>query len=140
MSWDSYTDNLIKRSNDYVSGIFHTEKACIIGLDGGLWTTAGSANTISLNQMEAVNIAKCFRSKDFSQFISSGIIAEGQKYIFLKQDNGKIVYGKLKRHGVLTLQPSKTAIVIAYTSEFHRPGNTNRAVHEIAKYLESRNM
>ena len=43
MSWDSYTDNLIAQTKDS-SGTAHSDKACIIGIDGGAaWTTAGHA-------------------------------------------------------------------------------------------------
>lgn len=43
MSWDSYTDNLIAQTKDS-SGTAHSDKACIIGMDGGAaWTTAAHA-------------------------------------------------------------------------------------------------
>ena len=48
MSWDSYIDNLISQTKD-AAGQPHTDKACIIGLDGGAsWTTAGHANALQV--------------------------------------------------------------------------------------------
>ncbi|VDH96678.1 profilin [Mytilus galloprovincialis] len=139
MSWDGYIDNIIARSKD-VFGVCHVDKACIIGINGKLWTTAGNANAIKLKQDEAYHIANCFKAKDFSLFITCGVVAEGLKYFFLKEDDGKIVYAKLKNHGALTFQCSKTSIIIAHTDDGYQLGSTNKAVYGIAKYLESRSM
>ena len=35
MSWDSYIDSLIGYSRD-AKGVSHIDKACIIGMDGGM--------------------------------------------------------------------------------------------------------
>ena len=48
MSWDSYIDNLIAQTKD-ASGNTHCDKACIIGLDGSQWTTAGHANALKVS-------------------------------------------------------------------------------------------
>ena len=45
MSWDSYIDNLIAQTKD-ASGGTHCDKACIIGLDGAPWTSAGHASAL----------------------------------------------------------------------------------------------
>ena len=47
MSWDSYIDNLIAQTKD-ASGNAHCDRACIIGLDGSQWTTAGHANALKV--------------------------------------------------------------------------------------------
>ena len=48
MSWDSYIDNLIAQTKDS-SGATHSDRACIIGLDGGApWTTAGHPNALQV--------------------------------------------------------------------------------------------
>ena len=47
MSWDSYIDNLVAQTKD-AAGTAHCDKACIIGLDGGAWTTAGHANAFQV--------------------------------------------------------------------------------------------
>lgn len=48
MSWDSYIDNLVAQTKD-ASGTAHSDRACIIGLDGGApWTTAGHPNALQV--------------------------------------------------------------------------------------------
>lgn len=71
--------------------------------------------------------------------MTSGIMAEGNTYLFLREDDGKIVLGKDRGHGAITLQASKTAIVIAHTPEGSQQGNCNKGVGVIADYLESMN-
>lgn len=88
---------------------------------------------------EAANIARCFKSKDFTAFMTDGIYAEGTRHIFLRELDGKTVYGK-SGVGAITLQASKTAIIIAHTTKDCQQGNTNKAVGVIADYLESINM
>lgn len=140
MSWDSYIDNLIAQTKDS-SGTAHADRACIIGLDGGAkWTTDGHPNALKLQSEEGANIARCFKSKDFSQFMASGIRAEGVKYQFLREEDGKLVLGKKKDEGAITLQASKTAIVIAHCPEGRQQGNINKGVAVIAEYLESLGM
>ncbi|XP_033098916.1 profilin-like [Anneissia japonica] len=140
MSWDSYIDNLIAQSKD-ASGASHADKVCIIGLDGGAkWTSDDHEKAFKLTAEESANIAKCFKSKDFTSFMTSGLRCEDQKYQFLRQEDGKLVLAKKKEVGSVTLQASKTAIVIAFTGDSHQQGNTNKAVAVIADYLESTNM
>lgn len=140
MSWDSYIDNLIGNSKD-ASGSAHIDKACIIGLDGGAkWTTDAHPNALKLNPTESANIAKCFKSKDFSQLQSGGIHAEEIKYQFLREQDGKFAAGKKKDVGALSIQASKTAIVVAHCPEGGQQGTANKAVGIIADYLEGMNM
>jgi profilin len=140
MSWDSYIDNLIAQTKD-ASGNFHCDKACIIGLDGGApWTSAGHANAFKLSGNEAPNIARCFKNKDFSSFQSGGIFAESIKYQFLREEDGKTVFGKKKEHGAITIQASKTALVVGHCPEGGQQGNLNKGVAVIAEYLESLGM
>lgn len=140
MSWDSYIDNLVAQTKDS-SGTAHADRACIIGLDGGAsWTTAGHAHALKLQGQEGANIGKCFKAKDFTAFMSGGIYAEGTKYQFLRVEDDKIVFGKKKDNGALTMQASKTAIVIGHTKEGCQQGNVNKGVSVIAEYLESLGM
>ena len=132
MSWDSYIDNLIAQTKD-ASGNAHADKACIIGLDGGApWTTHAHPNALKLTQDEGKAIANCFKSGDFTPFMGGGIIAEGVKYQFLREDDGKLALGKKKGEGAITLQASKTAIVIAHCAEGSQQGNVNKGVSVIA--------
>ena len=72
--------------------------------------------------------------------MTSGVFAEGTKYQFLREEEKKIVYAKKKGQGAVTLQSSKTAIVIAHCSEGSQQGNVNKGVSVIAEYLESLGM
>ena len=72
--------------------------------------------------------------------MTSGIHLEGTKYQFLREEDKKIAYGKKKGHGALTMQVSKTAIVLAHCAEGSQQGNLNKGVGVIAEYLESMNM
>lgn len=139
MSWDSYIDNLIAQTKDS-SGAAHCDRACIIGLDGGApWTTAAHASAIQMEGQEGANIARCFKAKDFSTFMSGGVRVGGVNYMFLRED-GNVVFAKKKEHGALTMQASKTAIVIGHTQEGSQQGNVNKGVAVIAEYLESLGM
>lgn len=90
---------------------------------------------------EAQNISRCFRNKDFSTFMFNGFVyAEGVGYMFLWVDDDKIVLAKKKDFGCLTLQASKTAIIIAHTAGGFQFGNVNKGVSVIAEYLESLDM
>ena len=140
MSWDSYIDNLIAQTKD-AGGTAHCDRACIIGIDGGApWTSAGHSSALKLQGQEGANVARCFKSKDFSALMAGGIYAEGTKYQFLREEDGKTVFGKKKDHGAVTLQCSKTAIVIGHCPEGSQQGNLNKGVAVIADYLESLGM
>ena len=89
---------------------------------------------------EGANIAKCFKNKDFTAFQAGGIYVEGTKYQFLREEDGKLVHGKKKDSGAISLQCSKTAIVIAHTAEGCQQGNSNKGVAVIVEYLESLGM
>ena len=95
---------------------------------------------IQLSPTEAAAIARCFKSKDFSAFMTSGVRVEETKYQFLREEEGKVVNAKKKGSGALTLQSSKTAIVIGHCPEGGQAGNCNKAVGVIADYLESMSM
>ena len=139
MSWDSYIDNLIAQTKD-TSGNAHCDRACIIDMDGAPWTTAGHANALKLKGQEGVNIGKCFKNKDFTLFMVDGVHAEGLRYMFLREEDGKIVYAKQKEKGSISLQASKTAVVIGHCPEGGQQGNLNKGVAVITEYLESLNM
>ena len=97
MSWDSYIDNLIAQTKDS-SGNIHCDRACIIGMDGSQWTTASHANALKLQGHEGVNIGKCFKNKDFTSFIASGVYAESIRYtLILKRTRWQDSICKAKR-------------------------------------------
>ena len=71
--------------------------------------------------------------------MTSGIVLEGIKFQFLREEDKKIVYAKGKC-GSVTLQASKTAIVIAHCPEGSQVGSCNKAVDTIAEYLSNLNI
>lgn len=138
LSWDSYIDNLIAQTQD-ASGTAHADRACIIGLvDGASWTTPKHPRALKLQGSEGPNIANCFKSNDFTPLMTRGVYAEGAKYQFQFEEFQKIVFAKKKDEGALTMQVSKTAIVIAHTRKGGQQGNTNKGVAIIANHLESK--
>lgn len=131
MSWDSYIENLIAHGKGNI------DRASIIGLNGGgKWTTL---KEVKLTADETAKIAKAFTSKDFGPFQASGVMIEGQKYQYLSQQDGKIVFAKKKDFGSITMQSSKQAIVIGHTPEGMNQGTAAVAVATIADYLEGQN-
>ena len=141
MSWNSHTDNLIDLSKDD-SGNAHVDGVCIISIDTGEKLTSDShPNVFKISNDEAANIAKCFKSKDFGRFVACGVRAEGYKYTYvrLREENDRLVLGKSKGQGAVTLQTSKTAIIVAHTKEGGDRSVTNKAVAEIVERLESEN-
>jgi profilin len=95
---------------------------------------------MKLTPQEGQAISQCFKNRDFSAFMAGGIHAEGKKYQFLREEEGKVVLGKRKDMGAVTLQASKTAIIIGHTAEGCQQGNVNKAVAYIADYLEGSGM
>lgn len=140
MSWDSYIDNLVAQCKDS-TGTGHCDRGCIIGLDGGaFWTTGSHAAALKVSEQEAIHIAKCFKSKDFTAFQANGLHVGAEKYQFLREEDGKLVICKKKGMGAITLQASKTAIVLGHCPEGGQQGTTNKGVGIIAEYLESMGM
>jgi len=137
MSWDSYIDNLLGHTGG------HGDKACIIGKDGSQWTTSANPKNINLSAAEAATIASTMKggekTGEYSTFQASGIHAEGVKYQFLRGDEN-LALGKKKDLGAITLQCSKTAIVIGHTKEGGSQGSVNKGVAVIAEYLDSLGM
>lgn len=139
MSWDSYIDNLISQSKD-AAGTAHCDKACIIGLDGGSkWTTDGHSCQLLITAEEAQKVARICKGKTGEFPVSGGVIG-GTKYQFLREEEEKLYLFKKKDQGAITMQLSKTAIVIGHTAEGCQQGNVNKAVAVIAEYLESLGM
>ena len=134
MSRNDYIDNLIAQSKGS-SGEANIDKACIIGLEkGNMWTTQENPHVLRLTPEEGMIIAECFRKKDFTGF-STDIRVENKGYIFLRDIDNKMVLARR-----ITMQASKSAVVIARTREGGQQGITNIAVAKIAYYLESVNM
>jgi len=138
MSWDSYLDNLVAQTKD-ATGTAHCDKASIFGLDGSAWTSDAHANSFKLTPAEKQKIGQAMNSSDFTSLQASGIHAAGIKFQFLRENEG-VILGKKKDQGAITIQKSKTAVVVGHTAEGCQQGNVNKGVGVIAEYLESMNM
>ena len=129
MTWDSYIDNLLGH------GQGHTDKVAIIGLNGAKWTTDAHPASLKISLAEARVIGKAVNDDDEDTFQTKGVLVEGLKYQFLRRDEN-VYHAKLKDHGCISMQKTKTAVVIAHTKEGGSLGNTSKAVNAIAEYLE----
>ena len=96
--------------------------------------------SFQVTAQEAASIGACFKSGSFDNFMTSGVRTEGTKYQFLREEDKKMVYAKKKGEGAITMQASKTAIVIGHCPEGGQQGNLNKGVGVIAEYLESLGM
>lgn len=127
---------MITLSND-LSGVPSLDKATIISLDGGAsWISPNYPRSLQITPSEGSTIASTMKSKDFTSFQANGIVIEGVKYQFLRED-GKVAFAKTKGKGALTIQISKSAVVIGHTVEGRQQGFSNKAVGLIVDYLES---
>ncbi|KAL4232425.1 hypothetical protein ACF0H5_009992 [Mactra antiquata] len=130
MSWNGYIDTIMGHANN------NADYACIIGKDGIPWTNAEHAKQLKLSTDEAKFISECFAKEDFTPMTTKGIWCDGVKYQFLRDIEKKLVVAKKKDHGAISIQCSKTAIVIAHTKEGGQQGECNKGVGIIAEYLE----
>ena len=131
--WDSYIDSVCAAS------LGNCDQVCIIGLvGGGFWTTDCHEKSVRVTAKEAVVIANALAADDCSVFQQNGVVIGGVKYQFLRKDENAL-YAKKKDHGSLTIQKTKTAIVIAHTGEGGQAGSTNKAVDNVCNYLEQNN-
>jgi profilin len=136
MSWEGYIDSLQAKSAGNVT------RATIIGFNGSMWTPVRAEKPsilpISAEEAKKIGTAMAPRTPSVAtEFQMNGIIINGVKYMFLRvDDDGKIILGKKKDHGAITMVSTKQAVIIAETGEGKQQGNSNQAASEIAKYLE----
>lgn len=134
-SWDDYIDNIVAGSRG------NCDAAAIVGLDGSKWTSDDHGSSLKITALETVTLAQTMKVHTVSTFASAGIYIAGTKYFFLRElSDGKMILGKLRNHGSITMMKTATAIIIAHTSEGQQQGYTNVAVTNIGDYLESLNM
>lgn len=132
MAWDGYIKNVIDRCPH------DCDSVCILGLnDESPWTSDASPNHLKLAAGEAQVIAKCCKSKDFSNMMSNGVRVGGMKYQFLRVQDDKVVLAKKKDHGAITLNVTKQAVIVSHTKEGGQQGQTNNATQFVADHLES---
>lgn len=116
-----------------LSGHAHT------GFAGEKWTSDQHPCAFKLTPDETASIAKCFKLNNFSDFMSSGVHAEGVSYSFTGESDGMIM-AKKEQFGKVFLQASNSAIVIGHTAEGMQEEITHRAVTHLVAYLKSLHM
>jgi len=140
MSWNAYIDAVCEHSKDEQQKV-HCDKAAIIGMNGSMWTTSDHAKALKLEQAEIQKIVKAIENNDPMPLQTSGVNCEGVKYQFLRHDPDlKMVLCKKKDHGAITIQGTKTAIVIGHTQEGMSQGITNKGVGNVVDHLQAQAM
>lgn len=136
MSWDNYIDNIIGQSVDY-AGALHCERACIIGLNGIIWTTNRHRQSLKVSLKEATIIAEGIKGGD-PLFFKKGVTIENVKYQFIKRDESSVV----AKHGtqILILHRSLISVVIGLSVKNGQQGCVDKAVSLVADYLLQENL
>jgi len=141
MSWNAYIDSICDNTVDPTTGTKHCDKAAIIGMNGSMWTTCEHTKAMKPEQAEITKIVNAIQSGDNSPLQAGGIIVEGVKYQFLRADpSEKLIMGKKKDHGAITIQGTKTAVVIGHTQEGCQQGFTNDGIQKVVDYLQGIDM
>jgi profilin len=122
MSWDSYTDNLVKTG--------HVSQAAVCGLDGSVWA-ATPGLTVQPNEIK--NIVAGFSNSGALQ--SNGVFIGGNKYMFLQSDDSQI-QGKKGASG-FSIAKSAKCMVIGIYGDGLQPGNCRTQCERIRDYLNS---
>jgi len=122
MSWDSYTDNLVKTG--------HVAAAAVCGLDGSVWAASAGLN---IKPDEIKNIIAGFSNS--SKLQSSGIQIAGVKYMYLQSDDNQI-QGRKESIGISVAKSSK-CMVIGICGDGMPPGNCRTQCERIRDYLSS---
>ena len=130
--WTTYIKNVRAYSKN------SCDKAAIIGLDGNVLTSTTALNSLNISPTEAATIATAFSNKAYdAEFRSNGVTVDGVTYKYLKHDEDEQqVMAKKKECGAITMQASKTAVVIGHTFEGAKQEFTNIGVDSAADFLK----
>eukprot|EP00898_Chlorokybus_atmophyticus_P002532 jgi/Chlat1/327/Chrsp1S03192 len=128
MSWQAYSDHII--------GTGHSDKASIIGTQGGVW--AASPEGFALGPGEDTTIAAWFQNPQ----PGGRMLIAGVEYFILRYDpdEGAAFLKKKDASGVTTgavLVKCNQCILIAMHNELQQVGNTTKAVCSVADTLKS---
>eukprot|EP00123_Amoebidium_parasiticum_P022541 comp8962_c0_seq1/m.4160 comp8962_c0_seq1/g.4160 ORF comp8962_c0_seq1/g.4160 comp8962_c0_seq1/m.4160 type:complete len:129 (-) comp8962_c0_seq1:205-591(-) len=121
-SWQAYVDsNLV--------GTGCVSKAAIHGHDGSVWATSSD---LSVSPAEVVALVNATTNP--TPLYSGGIHLAGQKYQFLRAEEGRSLYGKLGENGCVIVKTNQ-AIVIGIYEKPLPAGNCTLTVEKLADYL-----
>ena len=123
MSWQAYVDsNLV--------GTGHVSKAAIHGIDGSVWATSAG---LSISAKEATALVTGIN--DPTPFQTGGIMLQGKKYQFLRNEKGRSVYGKLGADDGCVIVKTAKAVLVALYTKGTTAGNCTLVVEKLADYL-----
>ncbi len=136
LDWD-YQLDIIREDSKDSTGAINAHKISIVSLnDGEILTSIDQNHTFKISQEEANIISNVFKIKDFDTFIKDGINIENINYKFINSPNDEMVFGKKEDLGTLTIQKTKTKIIIGFTQDGYQQSGTNKALKNIARYFE----
>ncbi|KNC82797.1 profilin-2 [Sphaeroforma arctica JP610] len=123
MSWQAYVDtNLV--------GTGHISKAAIHGLDGNPWASS-SGFTVTPAEAAAL-IAGCADPTP----MYSGIYIAGKKYMFLRNEPDRSVYGKEgSDNGCFVIKTGQCVLIAVYEGSNIQPRQAATVVEKLADYL-----
>ncbi len=122
MSWQAYVDDQLISKN--------LKKAAIAGLDGNIWAKSADFN---LTPAEVKNLLSGY--DDSSKLYSSGLVLEGQKYLYLSGDE-RVKRGKQGKGGVHIMKNKQTLLVSIYDEPLTAPEAAN-ITESLGEYLNT---
>jgi profilin len=121
MSWQDYVDNQLIASQC-------VSKACIAGLDGGVWA---KSDGFEVSKDELAKLVQGFDKQDI--MTSNGVTLAGQRYIYLSGTDRVIraKFGKIGVHCMKTIQ----AVIVSIYEEPVQPQQAASIVEKLGDYL-----
>jgi profilin len=123
MSWQDYVDNQLIASQC-------VSKACIAGLDGGVWA---KSEAFDVTKDEIAWLVRGFDKQDL--LTSNGVTLDGQRYIYLSGTD-RVIRAKFGKIGVHCMK-TQQAVIISIYEEPVQPQQAASIVEKLGDYLVS---
>ena len=133
--WDAEIDSFVDKLRP------NADKACIVGLDGTMWTTGDHEKNLKLSPVEAGNIAAIVKEDDKSLERRGFVKVEGviYDYVEIVDTDNKTILFKKNRSGWITLTKTEKAVLVVHAVEDVHWGmieNVVSNVEEVADHIE----
>lgn len=126
MSWQAYVDSSIVGSGKFTAG-------CILGLDGTVWATSPS---LEISPAESVTLIAAF-GKPAAEVAKAGLHIAGTKYVLIRHDEGRSIYGRgAGGSGVICVKSGQAVLIGTYAAG-EQPGEAAVILEKLADYLIS---
>jgi len=126
MSWQAYVD-------DQLLGTTHVNKACIIGLNGGVWAqSAGFA--ITPEECMAIATQAAGLPGSVLGEAATPVVVCGAKYMVLRADDN-VFYIRQGADGACIAKTNQCVLLGMY-GDGMQPGDCNVTVEKLADYLK----